>query len=232
MSEPWLVARDVHKGFESEHRHLRVLAGASLEVAPGELVAITGVSGSGKSTLLNLLGSLDRPDAGSIVWGGSEIAALKDAALSRLRNRSLGFVFQSHHLLSEFDARENVLLPARAAGQLDRATRERALELLERVGLGERLSHRPGELSGGEQQRVAVARAMILRPRMLLADEPGGNLDRERADALHELLLDLCLDEGVAMIVVTHDRSLAARAHRWLELRDGVLHAGGESGAP
>jgi len=232
MSDAWLIARDVHKGFESEHRHLQVLAGVSLEVASGELVAITGVSGSGKSTLLNLLGSLDRPDRGSIVWGGSEIATLTDAELSQLRNRSLGFVFQSHHLLSEFDARENVLLPARAAGNVDRATRERALDLLQRVGLGERLSHRPGELSGGEAQRVAVARALIMRPRMLLADEPGGNLDRERANALHELLLTLCLDEGVAMVVVTHDRSLAARAHRWLDLREGVLHPGGDPAAP
>jgi lipoprotein-releasing system ATP-binding protein len=227
MSEAWLRAADLHKGFRSEHRELQVLRGVELEVAPGELVAVTGASGSGKSTLLNLLGSLDRPDRGSIVWAGQDLASLGDAQLSRLRNRCVGFVFQAHHLLADFDALENVLLPARALGKLDATVRRRAESLLERVGLEDRRTHRPGELSGGEQQRVAVARALIASPQLLLADEPGGNLDRERADALHEVLLLLCRAEGVAMVVVTHDRELARRAHRWLQLHEGRLQPHG-----
>jgi lipoprotein-releasing system ATP-binding protein len=183
--------------------------------------------------LLNLLGCLDRPDAGSIVWGGEDVVALSDGRLSRLRNLQVGFVFQSHHLLGDFSALENVMLPAQAAGMREAETKRRAGALLEEVGLSARAGHRPGELSGGEQQRIAVARALINRPKLILADEPGGNLDAPRADQLHDLLLRLVATERTALLVVTHDPRLAGRADHWFELRDGCLHRrGGEGGGP
>ncbi len=223
MSSPWLVAEQLRKSFRSEHRDLEVLNGVDLQVAEGEVCAITGPSGSGKSTLLNLLGSLDWPDGGRLLWGGTEVLSLSDGRRSRRRNRDLGFVFQSHHLLGDFTALENVLMPARVGGDTTGAARERAIDLLERVGVGDRQTHLPGELSGGEQQRVAVARALINSPRLLLADEPGGNLDRARADELHDLLLGLAQAEGLAMVIVTHDESLAGRAGRWHHLEGGLL---------
>jgi lipoprotein-releasing system ATP-binding protein len=226
MSEIWLQASDVHKSYRSEHRYLHVLQGVDLEVREGEVVAVTGASGSGKSTLLNLLGALDRPDRGSILWGGRDPMRLSDGQRSRMRNREVGFVFQQHHLLGDFTALENVLMPARVAGLRLPGDRERARGLLQKVGLGERLDHLPGELSGGEQQRTAVARALMNAPRLLLVDEPGGNLDRPRAQQLHGLLLTLAAEEGVAVVAVTHDESLARQAHRWLHLQGGVLHAG------
>lgn len=223
MSDAWLVARDLHKSYRSLHRYVEVLQGVDLEVALGEVAVVTGRSGSGKSTLLNLLGSLDRPDRGSILWGDDEVFELADRDRSRLRNLAVGFVFQSHHLLGDFTALENVLMPARVAGSSGAKAVERARSLLERFGVGERLEHRPGELSGGEQQRVAVARALINRPRMLLADEPGGNLDRARAEDLHRLLLQLSRTEGLGMVIVTHDETLAAQAHCWYHLERGTL---------
>jgi lipoprotein-releasing system ATP-binding protein len=227
---PWLVAEGLQKGFRTPHRHIEVLRGIDLAVEAGELVVVTGPSGSGKSTLLNLLGSLDRPDEGSILWGGRALQRLADRERSRLRNRELGFVFQFHHLLPDFTALENVMMPALVAGVEVAQRRERAARLLARVGLTGRSEHRPGELSGGEQQRVAVARALVNGPRLLLADEPGGNLDRALADELHALLLELRTDERVSMVVVTHDESLARRADRWLHLEEGRLLPVGEIG--
>ncbi len=226
MSEPWLVARGLHRRFSTEHRDLHILRGIDLEVAPGEFVAVTGPSGSGKSTLLNLLGSLDDPDEGEIFWGGLSVLRLNDSRRSKLRNEDLGFVFQQHHLLPDFTAFENVLMPARVSGRIGSAERDRARHLLTRAGLGERLEHRPGELSGGEQQRVAVARALMNEPRLLLLDEPGGNLDRDRAGELHRLLLDLAAEGNVAAVAVTHNLDLAREAGRWYRLEDGRLVAG------
>ena len=229
MSEPWLVARGLHRRFQTEHRDLHILQGIDLEVAPGEFVAVTGPSGSGKSTLLNLLGSLDDPDEGEILWGGLSVRRLNDKRRSKLRNDDLGFVFQQHHLLPDFTALENVLMPARVSGRRGSASRDRARQLLTRAGLGERLEHLPGELSGGEQQRVAVARALMNEPRLLLLDEPGGNLDRGRAGDLHRLLLDLAAEGNVAAVAVTHDLDLARQAGRWYRLEDGRLMAGPDS---
>lgn len=229
MSEPWLVARGLHRAFHSEHRHLHILRGVDLEVAQGEFVAITGPSGSGKSTLLNLLGTLDDPDEGEILWGGLSVRQLNDRRRARLRNEDLGFVFQQHHLLPDFTALENVLMPARVGGRGGSAARKRARALLDRVGLSERTAHLPGELSGGEQQRVAVARALMNEPRLLLLDEPGGNLDEARAADLHRLLLDLAREGNVAVAAVTHNLDLARQAARWFRIEDGLLVAGQEA---
>lgn len=223
MSEPWLVTHGLCKSYDTGKRHVEVLRGIDITASPGEVVAVTGPSGSGKTTLLNLLGSLDRPQEGTILWGGQPILEMKSAQLSRIRNREVGFVFQFHHLLPDFSALENVMMPARIAGTNASDAQRRGLELLARVGLEDRAEHRPGELSGGEQQRVAVARAMMNHPRLLLADEPAGNLDRGRAAELTELLHQARDEEGLAVVVVTHDEAAAARADRWLHLTDGVL---------
>lgn len=200
---------------------LHVLEGLDLTVARGEMVAVIGASGSGKSTLLHLLGALDRPTAGEIVLDGEPIAGVGEEALSGLRNRKVGFVFQFHHLLREFSALENVAIPQRIAGVPLPAALERAELLLRRLGLGERLHHRPAQLSGGEQQRTAVARALATNPAVLLADEPSGNLDHHNAERLHDVLAELARDMGMGMVVVTHNLSLAARADRTLLLADG-----------
>lgn len=202
---------------------VQVLEGVDLSVAPGELVAVVGASGSGKSTLLHVLGALERPTTGAVRLGGLDVAAATDDALADMRNRDVGFVFQFHHLLREFSALENVMMPLRIAGWTRGAARERAQELLHRVGLAGRMSHRPAELSGGEQQRTAVARALAGRPRVVLADEPSGNLDHHHAAALHDLFAEVVKDFGLAAVVVTHNRSLAARADRVLLLADGRL---------
>jgi len=200
-----------------------VLTGLDLAVRRGEMVAITGASGSGKSTLLHCAGGLERPTAGWIRISGQDIAGLTDDALADLRNRSVGFVFQFHHLLREFSALENVMMP-QLIGVVDtRRARSRAEELLAKVGLAGRMQHRPSELSGGEQQRCAVARALATDPALVLADEPSGNLDHHNADRLHELLADLAHDLEVAVVVATHNRALAARADRVLLLSDGRL---------
>jgi len=201
-----------------------VLRNASFQVAPGERVAILGPSGSGKSTVLNLLGTLDRPDAGSVRLEGRDLAALDPAELARIRNRQIGFIFQSHHLLPQCTVLENVLLPTLAGnGAAGAGDESRARQLLDRVGLGGRLGHRPGQLSGGERQRTAVVRALINRPRVLLADEPTGALDRVSADALGGLLVELNRDENVALVVVTHSLDLAGRMGRIVDLCDGAL---------
>jgi len=202
---------------------ITVFDGVDLEVQRGEMVAIIGASGAGKSTLLHLLGALDRPTAGRVLIGGRALEGMDDEAVSTLRNRTVGFVFQFHHLLREFTALENVMMPLRIAGTDDSTARERALALLERVGLGGRVHHRPSELSGGEQQRTAVARALAADPAVLLADEPSGNLDHHNSERLHELFAELSRELEIAMVIVTHNRSLAARADRILQLEDGRL---------
>jgi len=202
-----------------------VLDGVDLTVARGEMVAVVGASGAGKSTLLQVLGALERPTSGEVVLAGTSVGSVADAELAALRNRSVGFVFQFHHLLKEFSALENVMMPLRLGGVAKPRARERARELLVRVGLEARMSHRPGELSGGEQQRTAVARALAAAPPLILADEPSGNLDHQNAEALHVLFAALAAEMGVGLVVVTHNRSLAARAQRILLLEDGRLHA-------
>jgi len=202
---------------------LTVLDGVSLAVGRGEMVAIVGASGAGKSTLLHLLGALDRPTRGRVAIGGEALNGLGDEALAELRNRKVGFVFQFHHLLREFSALENVMIPLRIAGRSAADARARAASLLERVGLGGRMTHRPSELSGGEQQRTAVARALALDPAVVLADEPSGNLDHTNSERLHDLFAQVSRDLAMAMVIATHNRSLAARADRVLMLEDGKL---------
>jgi lipoprotein-releasing system ATP-binding protein len=202
---------------------LTVLDGVSLQVDQGEMVAIVGASGAGKSTLLHLLGALDLPTRGRVVITGATLDGLGEDALATLRNRKVGFVFQFHHLLREFSAHENVMMPLRIAGWEVARASQRAAELLERVGLGGRMTHRPSELSGGEQQRTAVARALAIDPAILLADEPSGNLDHANAERLHDLLEELSRDLEIAMVIATHNRSLASRADRVLLLEDGKL---------
>ncbi len=219
-----LEAHDLWKSFRGgDGALLPVLSGVDLTVAPGEMVAIVGASGAGKSTLLHVMGALDRPTRGYVVIAGTPVATLADDELARIRNRSVGFVFQFHHLLREFSALENVMMPLRIAGTSISQARSRAEELLARVGLSGRMHHRPAELSGGEQQRTAVARALAVDPAVLLADEPSGNLDHFNAERLHELFVELVRDLEVGMVVVTHNRSLATRAHRVLLLEDGRL---------
>ena len=202
---------------------ITILDGVNLEVPRGEMVAVVGASGAGKSTLLHLLGALDQPTRGAVRIGGQSLAGRSDEDLSALRNRSVGFVFQFHHLLREFTALENVMMPLRIAGWQTARARSRARELLERVGLGGRTEHKPAALSGGEQQRTAVARALAIDPIILLADEPSGNLDHVNSERLHDLFAELSRDLEIAMVIATHNRSLAARADRTLLLEDGRL---------
>ena len=221
---PILEARAVVKVFRGgDGGEVRVLEGVDFSVNRGVMVAIIGASGAGKSTLLHVLGALERPTSGDVRLGGERVAALPDEALAALRNRRVGFVFQFHHLLKEFSALENVMMPLRIAGRPDAEARRRAETLLERVGLASRLHHRPSEMSGGEQQRTAVARALAMNPPLLLADEPSGNLDHHNAESLHELFAELTREFALGLVVVTHNRSLAARAARVLLLEDGHL---------
>ncbi len=219
-----LEARGLRKTFAGgDGRPLEVLCGVEIAVARGSLTAVVGTSGAGKSTLLHLLGALDVPTAGDIWLDGSRYADLDPRGLAELRNRKLGFVFQFHHLLREFSALENVMLPLRIAGVDARAARSRAEEILSAVGLAGRMTHRPPELSGGEQQRCAVARALVHDPRVVLADEPSGNLDHANAERLHDILFRLAREFETAVVVVTHNRQLAGRADHILWLEDGRL---------
>jgi lipoprotein-releasing system ATP-binding protein len=219
-----LEAHDVYKTYVGGDGHaLHVLNGVNLSVQRGEMIAIVGASGAGKSTLMHVLGALDKPTNGYVVIGGEPVHGRDETQLGELRNRTVGFVFQFHHLLREFSALENVMMPLRIAGRPEELARSRAAELLARVGLSARMTHRPGELSGGEQQRTAVARALAMDPQILLADEPSGNLDRSNAEMLHELLSEVVVDLEIGMVVVTHSRSLAGRATNVLLLEGGKL---------
>ena len=220
---PVIEARDLRKEYRLGAVTVPVFSGLSLTVSRGEILCIVGPSGVGKTTLLNLLGTLDRPTGGELRLGGEDVTRLPDRALATLRNRRIGFVFQFHHLLPEFTALENTMMPGLIAGFPPAEVQLRALDLLRRVGLEHRLYHKPNELSGGEQQRVAVARALANAPDLLLADEPTGNLDRTNAEALQDLLWELCKGRGQTTVLVTHNERLAAAAHRVVELTEQGL---------
>lgn len=221
---PPLEARGLHRTYRGvAGPELHILRGLDLVLGRGESVAIVGASGAGKSTLLHLLGALDRPSAGSVLVGGTDISTLNDEAAAELRNRRIGFVFQFHHLLRDFTALENVAVPALIRGDDPAGAKSRAAGLLRQVGLGGRLGHKPRELSGGERQRAAVARALVNEPLILLADEPTGDLDADTSGDVQDLLLEMKERHGVALAVVTHNRELAAKADRVLRLREGIL---------
>ncbi len=216
-----LEAHEVTKSFRTEAGELHVLKGISVGIKAGEMVGIIGASGAGKSTFLHILGALDRPTSGHVLFQGRDISTLDEKALARFRNVSVGFVFQFHHLLPEFNSLENVVLPGMIGGMDVSETRERAKDILGELGLSKRMLHRPGELSGGEQQRVAVARALIRNPQVVLADEPTGNLDTATGNELFELFIELNRKRGIAFVVVTHNKTLSDRCHRVLEMADG-----------
>ena len=223
MSKFVLEAKDIYKSFNEGKNNVDVIKGLSLAIEHGEFVSIVGSSGSGKSTLLHILGGLDLPTQGSILLNGKRFDQLGEAERGFLRNEHLGFVYQFHHLLPEFTALENVAMPLMLRKNATfKEAKQRAAYLLERVGLSHRLTHQPGELSGGERQRVALARALVTRPQLMLADEPTGNLDRNTATSIFELLADLRKEFNMAMLVVTHDEQLAKQADRVLHMQDGL----------
>ena len=216
-----IECRGVEKTYYDGNRELRILRGVDLDVPEGEILAISGPSGVGKSTLLHIMGTLDRPTGGEVLFRGAPLTKLGRNAVNRIRNRDIGFVFQFYHLLPEFTAVENVMMPAICKGAPKGASRARSLELLEKVGLQDRVTHKPGQLSGGEQQRVAIARALFNKPSVVLADEPTGNLDERTGQGIVDLLWSLHDTDGITLVIVTHDAELAQKADRWAHLHEG-----------
>lgn len=228
VADAVIKVRDLTKTFlvgEQQDRKMFVLRGVNLDVQRGEILVIVGASGAGKSTLLHIMGTLDRPTSGAVAFEGVDVFSMDDDALARFRNEQIGFVFQFHHLLAEFTAFENVAMPALILGKSLVEVKDRVMELLEQVGLHDKAASRPTQLSGGEQQRVAVARALMNSPRIILADEPSGNLDTESANQLHELMLRLNIQHGQTFVVVTHNEALAKRADRVVRIQDGVVQS-------
>ena len=223
MSDVLIQASRLSKHY-GDGKRIDVLIDLDVEIRAGEAVAIVGQSGVGKSTLLHILGTLDQPNSGSVLFGGVDIFALNEREQAAFRNREIGFIFQFHHLLPDFNALENVMMPALIQGMDPKQAEPLARGLLERVGLADRLDHRPGQLSGGEQQRVAIARAIVLSPRAILADEPTGNLDPGTGEGVHQLLMELNRERQMTLVVVTHNTHLSELAHRTLKLEDGKLH--------
>jgi len=225
VGDPLVIIEDLHKSFQHMGRTLHVLRGIDLTIEAGQIMAIVGASGAGKSTLLHCIGTLDLPTSGRIRLGGEDLTRMSGSRLAAVRNRDIGFVFQFHHLLPEFNALENVMMPGLIQGKSRRAMEKRAQTLLEEMGLADRSLHRPGELSGGEQQRVAIARALALEPRLVLADEPTGNLDTVTSDAIHDLFFQVNRQHGTTIVVVTHNQSFAESMPRVVRMRDGVVFA-------
>src|SRR5688500_16898364 len=223
MSDPLVIARDLRKSYRMGRRDVNVLQGVTLSVERGEFVALRGASGAGKSTLLHLIGGLDTADAGEITVSGEPFHKMSAAKLARFRTEKIGFIFQAYHLLPEFDALENVCIPGRIARHPVEAVRQRATELLKRVGLGQRLDHRPRELSGGEQQRVAIARALVNDPEVIIADEPTGNLDSHTGGEILNLLAEIRAEKNTTLLIATHDPNVAERAPRVVHLVDGMI---------
>jgi len=223
MSSILLETVDLCKSFRDGDRVVNVLGGISLQVHSGEIIALLGASGAGKSTLMHIMGALDRPSAGTVRYMGEDLFRKSESQLATFRNSAIGFVFQFHHLLPEFTALENVMMPALINGMSRKEAMDRAESLLAEVGLKQRVSHKPGELSGGEQQRVAVARALVMDPKLLLADEPTGNLDMKTSESIHQLFTDLHARRGLTVVVVTHNEMLAARTGRQIRLLDGKI---------
>jgi lipoprotein-releasing system ATP-binding protein len=221
VNTPLVAVQNVKKSFVHEGREVPILRGIDLSIDEGEMLCIVGPSGAGKSTLLHLLGTLDLPSEGRILIGGEDVTTYSSSRLADFRNRSIGFVFQFHHLLPEFTALENVMMPGRIRGEAGAELESRARELLAEAGLEKRVTHRPGELSGGEQQRVALARALIMNPRLVLADEPTGNLDSTTSKAMHDLMFGLNKSRGTTFLVVTHSGDLAQQMPRVVHMRDG-----------
>jgi lipoprotein-releasing system ATP-binding protein len=223
-THPLIVVENLFKFFGHGSKRVEVLKGISLTFCPGEAVAIYGSSGVGKSTLMHILGTLDRPTTGRVIYRGQDIFKMQAKALATFRNREVGFIFQFYHLLPEFNALENTMMPALIRGMLKREAARKAEEILVEVGLRDRITHKPGELSGGEQQRVAVARSLILQPTVLLADEPTGNLDTKTGQAVHDLLMRLNTEKRVTLVVVTHNHEIASRMPRRIQMVDGKIY--------
>jgi lipoprotein-releasing system ATP-binding protein len=225
-----LEVSDLNKSFGTKAGKVEVLKGICLKVTAGETIALVGASGAGKSTLLHVMGTLDRPTSGTVQFDGEDVFRMNDTALALFRNRSIGFVFQFHHLLPEFSALENAMMPLLISGMKKDGAEQVAIGLLKDVGLAHRLTHKPGELSGGEQQRVAIARALVMSPRLLLADEPTGNLDMKTSDGVHELLAEIHRVMGITLIIVTHNERLAARMGKTIRMVDGRIEGLAASG--